>query len=48
MGLGSGQQHFENSNKIVLILMPDYLLASQFVSILFLQIKGQIIFWEYE
>ena len=26
MSLGSGQQHFGKSNKIVLILMPDYLL----------------------
>ena len=44
MGLGSGQQHFRNSNKIVLILMPDYLFTSQFESIFFLQIKGQDIF----
>ena len=33
MGLGSGQQHFRISNKIVLILMPDYLFTSQFESI---------------
>ena len=30
MGLGSGQQHFGKSNKIVLILMPDYLFESLF------------------
>ena len=32
MGLGSGQQQFGKSNKIVLILMPDYLFTSQFES----------------
>ena len=35
MGLGSGQQHFGKSNKIVLILMPDYVFTSQFESIFF-------------
>ena len=34
MGLGSG--HFGKSNKMVLILMPDYLFTSQFESIFFL------------
>ena len=33
IGLGFGQQHFGKSNNIVLILMPDYLFASQFESI---------------
>ena len=48
MGLGSGQQQFGISNKIVLILMPDYLFTSQFESIFFLKIKGQDIFRERE
>ena len=48
MGLGSWQQMFGKSVKIVLILMPDYLFASQFEPIFFLQIKGQTIFWEWE
>ena len=45
MGLGSGQQHFGKSNKIVLILMPDYLFTSQFESILFLanQMTGYLL-----
>ena len=33
MGLGFGQQQFGKSNKIILILMPDYLFTSQFESI---------------
>ena len=45
MGLGSGQQHFGKSNKIVLILMPDYLFTSQFESFFFsLQNKDRISF----
>ena len=35
IGLGSGQQHFGKSNKIVWFLMSDYLFTSQFESILF-------------
>ena len=41
MGLGSLQQHFGKSNKIVRILRPDYLFTSQFESIYFLHIEGQ-------
>ena len=48
LGLESEQQHFRKSNTVVLILRPDYLFTSQFVSIFFLQIKGQDIFWEWE
>ena len=43
---GSGQQHFGISNKIVLILMPDYLFTFHFESIFVLQIKGLAIFRE--
>ena len=35
MDLGSGQQHFGKSNKIVLIMMPHYLFTSQFESMFF-------------
>ena len=35
MGLGSGQQQFGKSNKIVLILMPGFLFTSQFESVFF-------------
>ena len=44
MGFESGQQHLGKSNKIVLILRPDYLFTSQFESMFFLHIKGQDIF----
>ena len=44
MGLGSGQQQFGKSNKIVLILMPDYLFASQFESICSCKSKDRISF----
>ena len=48
MGLRSGQQHFGISNKIVLILMPDYLFTSQFESMFSLQINGQDILPEWQ
>ena len=44
MGLGSGQQHFGKSNKIVLNLMPDYLVISQFESIFTCKSKDRISF----
>ena len=44
MGYGAWQQHFGKSNKIVLILMPDYLFTSQFESRFFFQINGRTSF----
>ena len=44
MGLGSGQQHFGKSNKIVMFLMPDYLFTSQFESIFSCKSKDRISF----